>query len=460
MTVGRSDRKGIDESLAALHKRRTTNDQPLHHLKARYVFPAAAAPIPDGVVTIRGERIVAVGKIPHAGRVEDLGNVAVLPGLVNAHSHLDLSGLAKPLGRPGMAFVDWLRLVIDCRLRLRDELERRLRLREESERRLRLRGGLEECLRLGTTTLGDILQPGEVVDPMDLEHPGVDVTAFLELIGPTVDRVEPAMELARRHVERTDPSGNGPSGNGPSGNWRPGLAPHAPYSVHPELLRHAVQLSRAQRVPIAMHLAESHEEIEWISSGGGPLRDFLAQRGVWEKALFRPGGRALDYLRPLADAHRTLVIHGNYLDDEEIALLAEHAGRMAVVFCPRTHAYFGHDPYPLEKMLEAGVVVALGTDSRASSPDLSVLAEMRLVAQRHPAVDRRDVLRMGTIRAAEALGRDGEVGSLESGKWADLAIVALPDIVAPPNHDAADPYELLFDSEGEVVQTWCRGRRI
>ena len=387
-------------------------------------------------MTIRGERIVAVGKTPLAGPVEDLGNVAVLPGLVNAHTHLDLSGPAKPLGRQGMAFVDWLRLVIDYR--------RRLRLRKEPDCRLRLRKGPEESLRLGTTTLGDIVQPGSSVDPMDIEHSGVDTTAFLELIAPTTDRVAPAIESARRHADRT----------GTSDRWRPGLAPHAPYSVHPELLRRAVRLSRARRIPIAMHLAESREEIELIGSGGGPFRDFLAQMGAWEKDLFRPGGRPLDYLHALADAHRILVIHGNYLDDEEIALLAEHAGRMAVVYCPRTHAYFEHDPYPLEKMLEAGVAVALGTDSRASSPDLSVLAEMRAVARRHPSVDRRDVLRMGTIRAAEALGRDGEVGSLEPGKRADLAIVALPD------HNAADPYELLFDCEGEVVQTWCRGAPI
>jgi cytosine/adenosine deaminase-related metal-dependent hydrolase len=121
------------------------------------------------------------------------------------------------------------------------------------------------------------------------------------------------------------------------------------------------------------------------------------------------------------------------------------------VYCPRTHEFFRHAPYPLEKMLAAGVTVALGTDSRASSPDLSVLAEMRCVAQRHLHVAREMILRMATLDGARALGRDHEIGSLEPGKYADLAIAALPD------RAAADPYDLLFNSDQRAVSTLCRG---
>ena len=167
--------------------------------------------------------------------------------------------------------------------------------------------------------------------------------------------------------------------------------------------------------------------------------------------VFPVGKRPFDYLKVLATAHRCLVIHGNYLDDAEIAFLAENAAKMAVVYCPRTHAYFRHAPYPLEKMLAAGVTVALGTDSRASSPDLSLLAEMRFVAKQYPQIDRRRILRLGTIDAARALGRAEEIGSLETGKAANLAVVALPD------GNAADPYRLLLESECPVVQTWFRG---
>jgi aminodeoxyfutalosine deaminase len=145
------------------------------------------------------------------------------------------------------------------------------------------------------------------------------------------------------------------------------------------------------------------------------------------------------------------VIHGSYLDDEEIAFLAANAARMSVVYCPRTHEFFRRAAYPLEKMLAAGVSVALGTDGRGSSPDLSLLAEMRLAAQRHPSVGFERILQMGTIVGAKALGWEQQVGSLEPGKRADLAIVSLPD------RDAADPHELLLDSTEPVVGRYFCG---
>ena len=167
-----------------------------------------------------------------------------------------------------------------------------------------------------------------------------------------------------------------------------------------------------------------------------------------------PGSTPLDYLRLLARARRALVIHGNYLNDEEIAFLAQQAPRMAVVYCPRTHEWFRHAPYPLEKLLEAGATVALGTDSRASTADLSVLAEMRLVARRHPGIPPAVILRLGTLDGARALGREADVGSLEPGKSANLAVVGLPD------GDAADPHRLLLDSDCPVLRTYVGGERL
>ncbi len=411
-------------------------------LTARYVFPVAGEPIPNGTVTIAGDRIVDVGRLDgRAGRdhrsrlydggpVEDLGNAAILPGLVNAHTHLEFSGLAEPLGQPGIAIADWLRLVI--------EGFRQERHGSQSP----VRRGLKESLRLGTTSLGEIAQPTWSSEPF--ERSPIGATVFLELIAPTPERVDPLLATAPRHVD---------AGDG-TRRWLPGLSPHAPYTVLPRLLDAAIALSRTSRVPLAFHLAESREELELLRSGTGPLRDYFETLGTCDPALFTPGSRPLDYLRKLAEADRVLVIHGNYLDADEIALLAEHAERMAVVYCPRTHAHFGHQPYPLARMLAAGVTVALGTDSRASAPDLSVLAEMRCVAQRHPEVPGDVVLRLGTLNAAAALGRAGEVGSLEPGKFADLAVVALPE------HDAADPHELLFDSSHPVVATICHGANV
>lgn len=398
-------------------------------LRARYVFPVTAEPIRDGTVTLQGERIAAVGQTSPQGEVHDLGNVAILPGLINAHTHLDLSDLSEPIGYPGIGFADWVQRLIACR--------RETRYSPQAA----VEQGLRESRRHGVTTLGEIAQPGWSAEPFCASRARIDAIVFQELIAPTPPRVEAAENLAHAHLHAAGGE-----------NWRPGLSPHAPYSVRPDLLKAVAALSASERIPIALHLAESREELELLRSGTGPLRDFLERLDAWAPGLFSETRRPLDYLQVLATAHRSLVIHGNYLDDEEIAFLARHAGRMAVVYCPRTHAWFQHAAYPLPKMLEAGVCVALGTDSRASSPDLSILAEMRCVAAAYPGLDRGVVLQLATIRAAQALGVDQETGSLEPGHRADLTVVALPD------HETPDPHELLFASDLPVVARWHRGQ--
>jgi cytosine/adenosine deaminase-related metal-dependent hydrolase len=395
-------------------------------LKARYVFPARGEPIADGAVTIADGRIVRVGKADGQGALEDLGNVALLPGFVNAHTHLDLSQLDRPLGAPGDGMAAWIRRVIE------------FRRGPGGSRALAVERGLRESIAGGVTTLGDIVQPGG--EWPATTGPSPDATRFLELIAPTAARVAPMLKEARRYLER-------------AGTTRVGLSPHAPYTVHPDLLAAAIDLSAQQRIPLAFHLAESPEELQLLDSAGGPIRELLEELGGWEPSLVRPGTRSLDYLRKLCGAHRALVIHGNYLDAEEIALLGNHAARMAVVYCPRTHARFGHRPYPLEEFLAAGATVAVGTDSRASSPDLSVLAELRFVARAYPELGRDVVLELGTLRAARALGLDADRGSLEPGKRADLVAIRLP------GGRAADPYTLWLDSEAPVIATWTGGAR-
>jgi cytosine/adenosine deaminase-related metal-dependent hydrolase len=204
-------------------------------------------------------------------------------------------------------------------------------------------------------------------------------------------------------------------------------------------------MSRSARIPLAMHLAESPEEMQLLSTGDGPLYDLLNEFGVWDPTAIPRGARPRDYLRLLAEADRALVIHGTYLDDEEIAFLAAHADRMSVVYCPRTHAYFPHAPYPLAKLLAAGVTVALGTDSRASSPDLNLFEELRFAAAHH-AIAPDQLVALATLGGAKALGRNHEIGTIAPGKSADLTVVRLPNV-------EADPYELLFDPRSSVVAT-------
>ena len=408
-------------------------------LKARYVFPVEADPIADGSLTICDGTITAVGRGLAEGEYRDLGNVAILPGLVNAHTHLEFSDLAEPLGTPGMGFVDWIEAVIAYRR------QRRQPARDAVAK------GLDECLRLGTTALGEIAQPDWSQEPF--VNASIDATVFLELIALSSSRAGEVLALAEQHVQL----------GGQATTWRAGISPHAPYTVDLSLVRNVAAISARTRTPVAFHLAESKEEIERATRQSGLLCEFLARKvGVQTREVSKSSEvltpatlpTCADWIVALRRASRALVIHGNYLDDDAIAELTAAADRMSVVYCPRTHAYFGHDPYPLEKMLGAGVRVALGTDGRASSPDLSVLAEMRLAARRHPSVPGNVILRMGTLHGAAALGRADQLGSLRPEKNADLAIVRLPD------RDAADPHDLLFDSNDPVIAAWIRGREM
>ena len=415
----------------------------IYSLKARYVFPVAGEPIADGVVTFDDARIISVGPFSefadtaaNAGEIDDLGNVAIIPGLVNAHTHLEFSHLAEPVGSRGMGLGEWIAtLTSTLRLQGRPPADA-------------VRRGIEESSAAGVTMLGEIAQPDWPTH--DFQAARIDATVFLELIAPTDDDVDEKLKLAHRHITSA-PTGNTAASKS---NWRPGISPHAPYSVHPRLLSEAVAISARHKVPLAFHLAESPEELEFLKTAVGPFRELLARLGKWDAAAHRPGRRPLDLLRTMAPAHRSLIIHGNYLSDEEIAFIAQHADRMSVVYCPRTHHYFNHPPHPLEKLLAAGVNVALGTDSRASSPDLNLLSDIRHVAHCHPVITPAAVLQMGTLCGAKALGREQEVGTLEVGKRPNLAVVPLPEV------QAADPHNLLFDQNAPVRSSWFHGRII
>jgi cytosine/adenosine deaminase-related metal-dependent hydrolase len=400
--------------------------------RARYIFPIDSPPIRDGLVAIDHDRIIAVGPadspalsdfIPGA---RDLGDVALLPGLINPHTHLEFSDLTEPLGTPGMAFPDWIRLVV---------ANRRARSTRDLDPIAR---GLAESTRSGVSAIGEIAsKPWQRAVPLE-------ITQFCEFI---------ALRLA--DDQRYQTAIHAVSGQDPvswSDEFRPGISPHAPYTVRPELIFQAAQVSSQRHIPLALHLAESREELELLHCGAGPLVQLLQDFGQWDPAVIPGSSSPLDYLQMMAEAERALVIHGNYLNDTEIGFLASHGQHMSVVYCPRTHAYFSHDPYPLAQMLAAGVSVAIGTDSLASNPDLSPLNEIQFAASKHPSVRPLNLVWMITAGAASALGRDAEIGTLSRGKLADLAIARLPP------GDTADPYELLLDPACQMVAAIFRGR--
>ena len=381
-------------------------------LQARWIVPIDRPPMEGGIVTVADGKIVAVGENISGRPPTDLGDVALLPGFVNAHTHLEFSLLERPLGSPGMPFPDWIREVIAWR-RSREE-----QLAAEAEgiqayRRKAIAAGLAESRKAGVVAIGEIAMPGCGIDAY-AQVPEVSVVALLELLSTAEERVTPLIELAEAHLAAANAAG-----------VRAGLSPHATYSVHPQLLRRTCALSAAEQIPVAMHIAESRPELELLASHRGPLMELLSQLGAWRAAALPPAARPMDFLESLQNAHRAVVIHGNYLDEDEIELIAARREQMSVVYCPRTHAFFGHDPYPLRQMLRAGVRVAVGTDSRASNPDLSILAELRHIASSQARPSGAEILKMGTLSAAEALGIDADYGSITPGKNAQFVAVPI-----------------------------------
>ncbi|NOY30281.1 MAG: amidohydrolase family protein [Planctomycetes bacterium] len=391
-------------------------------LQARWVLPIERPPIAGGVVSIAGGIISAVGDRPSGdGPLYDLGNVVLMPALVNTHTHLEFSQLDKPLGRPGMPLPEWIRLVIANRQGAKQN-------RDDD-----ILSGLHESLRHGVTTIGDITSKAA---SRPVPQPAPQLISFQEAIGFSAARVDSALTDIRQRIKSSHPPA--------------ALSPHAPYTVHPKLLERLVDLACKQQMPIAMHLAESPEELELLASASGPFRELLLERSMWDDRAIPLGTKPIDYLKSLARAPRSLAIHGNYFSAEEIEFLAARRERMSVVYCPRTHAYFEHSLYPLEQMLAAGVRVALGTDSRASNPDLNLLNEMRFVANRYSGIPSSRILAMGTLAGAQALGLEEKIGSLEPGKWADLVAVAC-------DAECQEPEAAILHDSTVTAKTWLRG---
>lgn len=396
----------------------TASDEPRTYT-ARWVFPASGPPLPNGTVTVRGTTIEAVEPAGVRAADVDLGNAAVIPGLVNAHTHLDLSGARGliPATDPDH-FTDWLRGVIAYR-----------RGRTPEQVQADIRAGLDESLRCGTTLIGDIAAEGMSWDA--LAGAPARAVVFRELIGlRTAQQVtiwRSLIEWGRSITQST--------------TCRKAVSPHAPYSVNAGLIRSAAWNGWVMTV----HLAESPAEVQLIGERTGAFVSFLEPLGVWEPDSL---ARSFDWiLWRTRRSPAVLLAHCNYLPVD-----ADIWANQSVVYCPRTHAAFGHPPHPFREFLNRGVRVCLGTDSLASNPDLDILAEARFVRQRYPDFPDDALLRMVTLAGAEALGWADEVGSLEPGKSADLVAVPLPD------RDAGDPHELLFAPDGPTERrTMFRG---
>jgi cytosine/adenosine deaminase-related metal-dependent hydrolase len=407
-------------------------------VRAAWIAPMEAGTSPaspvlrDAAVVFCAGRIVDLGGAdaitaahPDA-HVTDLGAAILLPGLVNPHTHLELSYLT-PRPAPG-SFVDWVKRVIAD-------------IESQGGNAAFAAGGfahgLSQALQYGVTSIGDI--GGRSVRVLRQALAGVDsirLTSYGEVT---------AMAQRRGHLEErlkiaTDPSDTGP-------RIRIGLSPHSPYSIEPEGYRRCLAAARYHGLPLATHLAETPDEAEFLATHTGPFRELWESLGAWDDQVPTFAGGPIRYARSLGLMdYPTLLAHVNYCNDDELAIVA--GGRASVVYCPRTHRYFGHPPHRWREMLAHGINVAVGTDSTASSPNLNIVDDLRLIHEIAPEHAVEDLWRMATIRAAAAIDSAGVVGSIQRGKHADFVAFAV---------HGDDPLREVLEKDARPIDVWIGG---
>jgi len=415
------------------------NHQPstINHLRARIVLPVSRPPVEDGVVSFSGNRIVSVGRwqdlAPESqSRVQDLGEVILLPGFVNAHCHLDYTNMAGQVA-PTKKFVDWIKAITTAKggWGYSDFAESWL-------------AGAKMLLRTGTTTVGDIEMVPELLPEVWSATP-LRICTFLEMTG--VKSRRPPTEILREALEKIVAL--------PAGRCQAGLSPHAPYSTTPELLRISAEAARARNLRIATHVAESDQEFEMFTHGKGAMFEWIARSG---RDMSDCGlGSPVQYLERHGALHPNLLaIHVNYLSPGDAKLLARR--KVSIVHCPRSHHYFKHRRFPLTELITSGVNICLGTDSLATvykTPKqkvvLSMFDEMRALASAHPSLSREAILEMATINGALALGMAGQTGELAPGAFADM-------ITLPFAGKFADAAKAVLHHTGNIAAAMINGK--
>ena len=405
-------------------------------LRARIVVPVSRPPIEDGVVCLSGDRIVWVGRraevaASHSyGEETDLGETILLPGLINAHCHLDYTGMAGQISPP-KNFTDWIKSMVA--LKSSWSLE---------EFAVSWRRGAEMLLRTGTTTVADIEAVPELI-PSAWQSTPLRVISFRELLN--VKSRQPAAEIVERAVN--DWLGL------PEAQGRVGLSPHAPYSTSPELLELAARAAHRRNWRLTTHVAESEQEFEMFMYRQGAMFDWL--KGQRDMSDCGHGSPVQHLERGGCLDENLLAAHVNYLWRHDAGVLGRN--RVSVAHCPRSHDYFRHLRFPREDLEGAGVNLCLGTDSLATTRkerdqqlELNLFAEMQMLAAKSPELAPEKILRMATVNGAQALGRKRELGELSPNALAD--VIAIP--FAGPEQEV---FEAIVHHTGEVAASMIGG---
>ena len=396
---------------------------------ADWVLPIAAPPVARGRVDVRGGRIVGVGPAAGGGAapgpVVDLGRAAILPALVNAHSHLELSGLRGAVP-PAPSMPRWVHSLLDRRAEAGPP---------DADA---MRRAVSEARASGTGLFGDV--GNTVAAAPILAGAGLPARLFREVLAFPGRGASAAVDAAAADLRSVEPAAA----------LRVGLAAHAPYSVGPAAFA-ALDAAARERFPgpRSIHLAESPEEVEFLRTGRGPWRELLERLGRWDPAWTPPRCGPVEYLDRHGWLREGLVaVHGVQLTDAELRGLAGRG--VSLVTCPRSNAWTGVGHPPIERFLRAGVRLAVGTDSLASVADLNLFSELALMRRLAPSAPARCLLACATLHGAEALGFDDEFGAIAPGRRADLIGVRIP-----PGVDDVEEY-LVGGVTADRV-TWLDG---
>ena len=377
-------------------------------LRARTVITNTGGPIEDGAVAIVGNRIAAVGgfdeiRAAYYGETTDLGEQVLMPGLVNAHCHLDYTMMRRAIN-PQRTFTEWI-------IRI-NALKRSL---DNNDYRDAIAKGFAELKQWGTTTVANIESFPELLP--DMPPPPIRTWWFFEMI-----------DVRHRLAgEETIAGTLGFFDQRPDWLGGFGLSPHAPYTASGKLYELTADTAEKLGMPVTTHVAESREEWEMFREKRGELHEFMQKLGRW---MFDNQEQRTPLAHVAAHARlgpRWLLAHMNELDDSDFTLLATMPQKPSIVHCPGSHRYFRHTRFPLTKLRSIGVNVCLGTDSLASTLTLSMFDEMRILTRQEPQLDPSEIIKMATLNGAMALG-------IEAGK---IAPGALADLIALPHADNA-----------------------
>jgi cytosine/adenosine deaminase-related metal-dependent hydrolase len=404
-------------------------------LRARYILPVSRPPIENGAILLSKSRIAKVGRYTDlkdlSRRKIDLGEVILMPGLINSHCHLDYTDMAG-LIPPSKVFTDWIRQIVTIKGQWNSE-----------DYSSSWQKGARMLLKTGTTTVADIEAAPELL-PKAWDATALRVFSFLEMIGISRTRTpEETFAEVRNQVTSLKHK-----------RCTIGLSPHAPYSTVPNLLKLAGTFARGKRMLVSTHIAESRLEYRMFTRGAGEMHDWLAKSG---RDMTDCGG--VTPVRHMARngllGRNLLAIHLNYVTDEDVDLLASK--NVSAVHCPRSHFYFRHQRFPFEKMKKAGVNICLGTDSLASvfrkrgeKVRLDMFEEMRTLARLETSLEPEQILRMATVNGARALRQSGVLGELKPRARADL-------IGVPFNGKSLDLYESVLSNESGVAFSMING---